>query len=79
MGPRFGGGQWCWEVMVLVFQNQNVVDIYFSYPVAVSDRNLYLSKVRHLISSASYSRFIPPLRKSFIMCESLGFRFGVFS
>ena len=68
--------------MRLGFPSQNVGEMDFSYPVAISVRNVALKRVRHMLSSVISSPCIPLLRKSSIIFESLwywGFRFGVFS
>ena len=50
-------------------------------PVVRSERHLALRNLRHNFCYVRYYPCSPPLRKSYIMCESLmhwGFRFGVF-
>ena len=51
------------------------------FTVARSDRHVALINIWHMFSSSSCSPCINPLRKYYMMCESLwrwGFRFGVF-
>ena len=56
-----GGGYCYWEVMGLGFLSHNVGEIYFLYPVDISDRNVAVRKVCNMFSSASSSLVLPLL------------------